>query len=321
MNRRVLLAGMATGLLSGVARAQLASAPIRLVVPFAAGGSPDLIARYLASSLGDRLGGPVIVENRAGASGGVGTTHVVNAAPNGLTWLMASTGPLTVNPAVQADIAYDPVANLEPVILIGRSPLVLLVNNDLPVRSLAELLALAKREPGKLSYGSAGVGNLTNLVGEMLKMRAGIDLLHVPYQGTGALRPDLIAGRISMTFDTAPAALPVIRAGQARPIAVTTKTRAGILPELPTISELGIDPDFDVSGWFALLAPKGTPPESIERMHAAVSAILKGPDAIKQFAQWGIDIDGGNPDRLRRLISDEIVRWKEVVRVAGIRTQ
>lgn len=311
----VLTAGLPLTVIAQVAK------PLSLVVPFTAGGSPDLIGRFLAERMSATFSEPVVVENKVGASGGIGTLQVSQAPADGRTLLMASTGPLTVNPAVQASVAYDPITDLEPVILVGKSALVLMVNNSVQAQTLEELVSLAKKSPGKLSYGSAGAGNLTNLVGELLKLRTGTDILHVPYKGTAALKPDVLAGRVSMFFDTAPAALPMIRAQQVRALAVTTMARTSVLPDLPTFAEAGIDPEFDVSGWFAVLAPKGTPAAVTQHLNRQINQILESPEAKTRFAQWGIDIAGGEPQVLRKLIEDELLRWREVVRVANIKSE
>lgn len=295
--------------------------PIRMVVPFPPGGSPDLIGRYLAERLVPTLGQSVVIDNRAGASGAVGTTQVVQAAPDGHTLLMASTGPLTVNPAVIPGLQYDPLTDLEPVILVGKSALVLMINPDVPAKDLRELLELARRRPGTLSYGSAGSGNLTHLVGELMKTHAHVDILHVPYKGTAALKPDFLAGRISMFFDTIPAAIPMIRAGQVRALAVTSSERSSIAPDLPTFIELGVSRDFDVSGWFAVLAPKRTPVAAVARMNAEINRILQSDEAREKFAAWGVDVVGGRPETLRTLMVNEIARWKDVVRAAQIKAE
>jgi tripartite-type tricarboxylate transporter receptor subunit TctC len=292
-----------------------------MVVPFPPGGSPDLIGRYLADRLVPTLGQAVVIDNKAGASGALGTTQVAQAAPDGHTLLMASTGPLSVNPAVIPGLQYDPLTDLEPVILVGKSALVLMVNLDVPARDLRELLDLARRRPGALSYGSAGSGNLTHLVGELMKAHARVDILHVPYKGTAALKPDLLAGRISMFFDTVPAAIPMIRAGQVRALAVTSRERSSIAPDLPTFVELGVSGDFDVSGWFAVMAPKRTPAAAIARINAEVNRILQSDEAKEKFVSWGVDIVGGRPETLRTLMVGEIARWKEVVRVAQIKSE
>jgi len=316
MNRRRLLS-LAVLTSVGLPAFGQGQSPMRMVVPFTAGGSPDLIARFLAERLGATFNEAVVVENIVGASGGIGTAQVARAAPDGRTVVLASTGPLTVNPVVSS-VSYDPVRDLEPVILLGRSALVLMVNKDLPVQTLQDLLALARSSPGKLSYASAGSGNLTNLVGELLKLRTGVDILHVPYKGTAALKPDVLAGRISMFFDTAPAALPLVQSGQVKALAVTTKNRAAVLPQVPSIAELGVDPEFDVSGWFALLAPKNTPQTLIQPLNRQVQQILQSPEVTAKFGEWGIEAIGGPPGNLRELIDKELARWREVVRTAHI---
>lgn len=323
-NRRRFLAVAGALSAHGVGHAQgpgYPSRPVHLVVPFPAGGSPDLIGRYLAERLTPAFGQPVLVENKAGASGAVGTLQVAQAVPDGHTLLMASTGPLTVNPAVIPNLQYDPLTDLEPVALVGRSALVLMVNLDVPARNVGELFELARRRPGTLTYGSAGSGNLTHLVGELLKLQAGIDLLHVPYKGTAALKPDLLAGRISMFFDTVPAALPMIQAGQVRALAVSTRERSSVIPELPTLAESGAGPDFDVSGWFAVMAPGRTPTAVVARANAEIDRILTSPEARAKLSGWGVDVAGGAPEALRRMMVSEIARWKHVVRVAGVKAE
>jgi tripartite-type tricarboxylate transporter receptor subunit TctC len=307
--------------LLGSAQTAFPSRTVRIVVPFPAGGSPDLIARLLAEKLGGSWGQSVIVENRAGASGGLGLQQVSQAPPDGYTLLMASTGPLTVNPAVNPAVGYNPLTDLAPIAMIGKSPLVLMVNNSVPAQNLRELLELARRQPGQLTYASAGTGNLTHLAAEMMKLQTKTDILHIPYKGTAEVKADVLGGRVSMFFDTVPAALPLIRAGQVRALAVTSAERSSSAPEIPTFAEAGVGSAFDVSGWFAVLGPKGLPSAIVERVNRDINAVLQMPEIRDQFRSWGIDVTVRPPAELSKLMSAELARWKDVVRQASIKTQ
>jgi len=319
--RTLLVSGM--GVLPFLGRAQqpFAARPVKLVVPFPAGGSPDLIARFLADKLGTRWPAPMVVENRAGASGGLGVQQVIQSPADGYTLLMASTGPLTVNPAVNPRVGYNPVTQLEPVMLVGKSALVLMVHPGVQATNMQELVALARRQPDQLSYASAGLGNLTHLVAEMMKLRADVKILHIPYKGTAEVKSDLLAGRVSMSFDTIPAAMPLIRGGQVRALAVTSRERSPGAPNIPTFAESGLGADFDVSGWFAIVAPAGTPRELVERLNQDINKVLQTPEAQERFKAWGIDIVGGPPSRLSTLMTSDLARWQEVVRAANVKVE
>jgi tripartite-type tricarboxylate transporter receptor subunit TctC len=295
---------------------------VKLLVPFIAGGSPDVITRVLAEHLQKSTGQSFVVENRGGANGIPGLEAVARSKADGYTVLSASTSPLTVNPALYPNLPYDTLRDFDPVIFIGQSTLVMMVNPLLPAKSAADLVNLAKAQPGKLTFGSAGNGNLTHLVAELFKIQTRTNLLHVPYKGTAQVYPDLIAGRVDVLFDTAPAALPQIKAGTVRPLAVTTTARSAALPDLPTLAETGlVAKDFDVSAWFAMLAPHGTPVTAIERLNAEVNKALADPAVKERLATLGVEAVGGPADALRAKIASEIPRWREVVRVADIKVQ
>jgi tripartite-type tricarboxylate transporter receptor subunit TctC len=295
---------------------------VRLVVPFIAGGSPDVITRVVADHLQRHLGQPFVVENRGGANGIPGLELVAKAPNDGYTLLSASTSPLTVNPALYPKLPYDTLRDFDPVVLLGQSTLVLMVNPSLPVKSVAELVDLAKKQPGKLTFGSAGLGNLTHLVAELFKIQTKTDLVHIPYKGTAQVYPDLIGGRVDILFDTAPAALPQVKGGKVRALAVTTRSRSAAAPDLPTLSETGlVGSDFDVSAWFAIFAPRGTPAAAIDRINTEVGKVIAVPEVRERLMSLGVEPGGGAPAVLRKMVETEIPRWREVVRVAEIKIE
>ena len=292
---------------------------IRAIVPFPAGGSPDILGRFVGERLHQFLGHGFAVENRAGANGLIGMDAVAKAAPDGYTLSVSSTSPLTVNPVLNPNTPYDPLKDFEPVIHLGQSALVLLATAGLPASNMQELIELARSKPGEITYGSAGEGNLTHLAGELLKQEAKIDIRHVPYKGTAQARPDLISGRISILFETTPAAVPMLAAKQVKPLGVTTPQRAGALPDVATFSEQSVPGEFDVSGWYAILAPKGTPQQVVDRLNAAINEVLRSQEAVGRFKSLGVDITGGPPAYLTKIMTSELARWKQVVQTAGIK--
>jgi tripartite-type tricarboxylate transporter receptor subunit TctC len=301
-------------------RAAWPERPLRLVVPFAAGGATDLTARALAEALAPRLGQPVVVENLSGAGGNVGAEAVARARPDGHTLLFSTPGPLAINAFLYPRLPFDPETAFAPVALAVRVANVAMVPAALPVASLAELVALAKARPGALSYASAGVGSTSHLAAELLKAEAGIALEHVPYRGTGPALADLVAGRVQLQIDGVPAGLPQIRAGAVRPLAVTSATRWFALPEVPTVAEAGL-PGTEATAWGAVVAPAGLPGEIAARLAALVTGALRRPEVTARMQTLGAEVAGGTPEELAAHVLAERRKWRAVVARSGARLE
>ena len=294
------------------------SKPITIVVPFAAGSGTDSIARIIGQQLSAALKQSVVIENKVGASGVIAATYVARSAPDGYTLLMATNSTHSANPFLFKSLSYDPVKDFAPVARAGSYVFMLVVNKDLPAKTLPELVAHAKANPGKLTYAS---GNTTGIVaGETLKSRAGIDVLQVPYKSTPPALNDVIGGRVSMMFiDLAPG-LEHVRAGTLRALAVTTRERSTLLPDLPSLHEAGI-PGYDVTSWAGLFAPTGTPPEIIARLNEEVRKVIADPDSKAKIAVTGFDAFSGPPETLAAFVQSELVTWGKLIKDAGIEPQ
>ena len=325
---RLALAGVAAGAMAlslCPAHAQQAAAgwptkSITLVVPYAAGGFGDTRMRLLARKLSDKVGQTVVVENKGGAGGVIGTAMVAKAAPDGYTIGSGHLAPLAVNPSMMEKLPYDVSKDIAPVILIENSPLVLSVTNSLPVKNLAHLIALAKKEPGKLTFGSSGIGGAHHLSGEMFREDAKIDIVHVPYKGGAPASTDLMAGHLSMMFEMGYAAMPSIKAGKIRPIAVTSAKRIEVLPEVPTMAESGV-PGFESYNWQGIIAPAGTPAPIIARLNVAFNEILKDPDVVNAIKESGSQAEGGTPEAFGKFIESERQKWAKVIKSANIKPE
>jgi tripartite-type tricarboxylate transporter receptor subunit TctC len=291
--------------------------PLRIVVPFAPGGSTDIFARLLAERLGGPLGQPVLVENRAGASGNIGAEAVAKAPADGYTILMATTGVMAINNALFKSMPYDAAKDFEPVLFVASITNVLAVPLDLPAKNVAELVALAKKEPGKLSFASSGAGSSTHLSAELFKSMAGIDVLHVPFKGSGQALVDVIAGRVSMIFDNMPSALPHIKGGKLRALGVTGSKRSGALPEVPTIAEAGVA-GYESLSWSGLAVPAGTPRDIIARLNKEGGAVLGTADMRQKLAEQGADAMGGPPEAFAAHVRGEREKWGKLVRERNI---
>jgi len=313
-----------TALLSPLTQAQdgadWPTRPITVIVPYSPGGFADTRIRLLARKLGDALGQSVVVENKAGAGGVIGTAMIAKAKPDGYTIGAGNFAPLAVNPTLMPNIAYDVARDIAPVILIETSPLVLSVNKSLPVKNLAELIALAKQTPGALTFGSSGVGGAHHLSGEMFRMQAGIDITHVPYKGGSLAATDLMAGHIAMMFEMGYAALPAIQGNKVHPIAVTASERLAVLPNVPTMQEAGL-PGFVSYNWQGIVAPAGTPAPVIARLNAALNQILADPEVTRAIADSGSQPAGGTPEAFAAFIKSETAKWAEVIRTGHIALQ
>lgn len=323
--RPLLAAGLIAAAVTGnLARAQdtgdWPSKPITLIVPYAAGGFADTRVRLLARKLGDALQQPVVVENKAGAGGVIGTAMVAKAAPDGYTLGTGNLAPLSVNPTLMPKLSYQVDKDLAPVILIENSPLVLSVNNDVPVSNLQELIALAKQKPGTLTFGSSGVGGAHHLSGEMFREQAGIDISHVPYKGGSLAATDLMGGHITMMFEMGYSALPAIQGKKVHPIAVTSAKRLDVLPDVPTLAEAGL-PGFESYNWQGIIAPAGTPKPIIERLNTEFNRILQDPEVQQAIAQTGSQAGGGSPEDFGAFIKSETAKWAEVIKAGDIKLQ
>ena len=293
------------------------SKPLRIVVPFAPGGSTDIFARLVGERLGSALGQPVVIENRAGAGGNIGADVVAKGAPDGYTLLMATTGVMAINNALYKSMTYDAAKDFEPVIFIASITNVLIVPPELPARNVAELIALAKSQPGKLSFASSGAGSSTHMSAELFKSLTGTDILHIPYKGSGQALPDLISGRVSMMFENAPGAVSYIKAGKVRALAVTGLERSAALPELPTVAESGV-PGYESLSWSGLATPAGTPKEIIQKINRETRAILATPEMRAKLAEQGAEAVGGPPEQFAGHIRAEREKWSRLIRERNI---
>ncbi len=323
MHRRDLILGLcaAAGMLSlpragADAQQDFPSRSIRFVVPYPPGGASDVTARLLAQKLNEAWGQPVVVENRPGANGIVACETVAKAAPDGHTILMGNVGPNAINQTLYRTLPYDCVTSFAPITLTTVVPITLVANPGLQARGVQELVAAAKQRPGQITFASAGPGSSNHLTGEMLKLRAGIDIQHVPYRGDGPAMTDVIGGRISMMFATAIAAMPHIRSGALRPLGIATARRSGALPDVPTFIEQGME-GFEAASWGGVLAPAGTPEPIVRRYHAELARILAMPDVREKLAGLGAEVVGGSPEEFAAYIRAEIDKWGQAVRASG----
>jgi tripartite-type tricarboxylate transporter receptor subunit TctC len=291
--------------------------PVRLIAPTAPGSPPDIRARWLAEALTPVLGQPVVVENKAGAGGNIGTEAVAKSAPDGYTLLLAHQGTFAINPHVYARTGYDPIADFAPVTRLVLSPMVLAVNPGLPVNTVADLIRLAKEKPGQLTFGSAGNGTPPHMAAELFKRTAKIDVVHVPYKGASPALVDLMAGRLSFTFDSAAIQLPQVKTGKIKALAVTGSKRLASLPDVPTVSESGL-PGFEYWSWMGICAPAGTPKDIVLRLNHAIVVILGTPKAHEWFAAQGGEPIGDTPEEFAAFIKTEYSKWGAVARAAGI---
>ena len=296
------------------------SRPIRLVVPFPPGGSTDILARALAQKLAEGLAQAVVIDNRPGAGGSIGSEAAAKAAPDGHTLMMGHLGTLAVNPAIYKNLPYDPVKSFAPVSLMAIVPSVLVVNPQVPAASAAELIAYARANPGKLAYGSAGAGSTSHLTTEYFKLATGTDILHVPYKGIGPMLTDLISGQLSMGINGAPAVMSHVNSGRLRALAVTGIARLPSLPQIPTLDESGVK-GFDASGWYGIVVPAGTPREIVMKLNAEIRRIMQTPDLRARLDNEGAIPAAGSPEEFSAFIVSEIARWGAVLKRAGIQAQ
>jgi len=294
--------------------------PVRLIVAFPPGGSTDIIARVVGQKLGERLGQQIVVDNRGGAGGTIGTELAARANPDGYTLTMGTTSTHVIAPNVYSKIKYDPVKDFAPITLVASTPYLLVVHPGIKANSLKEFVALVKSQPGKLNFASAGTGSTTQLAMEMLKMAAGIDIVHVPYSGNSPAGAATIGGQVQALFGSMPAVLPHAKAGRLRPLAVGTTKRSPSLPEVPTVAESGY-PGYEASLWLGFLAPKGTPASIVNKLHGELVKIAQSPETGALFEKNGAVAVTNSPAEFSKMVAAEIVKYAKVVKAAGIKTQ
>ena len=306
-----------SGVCTGVHAQSYPSRTIRLVVPYVPGGGVDFVGRLIAQKLTEAFGQTVFVDNRPGGGTNIGSELVARAAPDGYTLLVGGV-PNTANMALYQKLPYDTLKDFAPVILIDTAPNLLAVHPSVPAKSVRELIGLAKVKRGALTYASAGIGSSNHLAGELFRVMAGIDIVHIPYKGGGAAITDLLAGQVSMYFGTTPSTLPFVQNGKLRALGVTTAKRTAAAPEVPTIAEAGL-PGYEQSAWHGLLAPAGTPEPVIAKLHAEMSKAVRSRDLIDKFAAQGIDVIGGSPAEFAAFIRGDIAKYAKLVKTAGIK--
>jgi len=312
-----LLAGAAG---SAQAQSEWPARPIVYVVPFAVGGNTDTLARLLSQKLAASLGQPVVIENKPGAGGNIGSEFVAKSKPDGYTILGGTISSHAINASVYPNMPYDPVKSFEPVILLGSNPLVFAVNASTPYKSLKEVLDAAKAKPGQLAFASPGPGTSPHLAGELLKTLTHVDLTHVPYKGSGPALSDVIGGQVPIIIDTTIVLGAQIKAGKLRPLAVAYPKRLGTLPDVPTAAEAGV-PGWEVVSWQAVFAPAGTPKPIVQRLNTEIARTMKMPDVQARLADLGVEVGGGPPEQLAEFQKAEIAKWAKVVKTAGVKPE
>jgi tripartite-type tricarboxylate transporter receptor subunit TctC len=316
--RFVAVAALAVASMSALA--QYPEKAVRIIVPYPPGGTTDILARVVATRLTERLGQPFVVENRPGASGAIGSVAVAKAPPDGYLLVMGTVSSHGINSALSKTLPYDAVKDFAPITVVASTPNVLAVTSGFAAKNLGEVLAAAREKPGALNFGSTSPGGSPHMSAELLKMMAGVDIVHVPYKGAGPMLADLIGGQIQMGFDNLPSSMSHIKSGKIRAIAVTTTKRWPGAPDIPTIAESGV-PGYEVSGWFGLLAPAGTPRPVVDALYRAVSEILKQPEVSKQLYELGAEPVGNTPEAFGRQIAAEVDKWKKVVATTGVKVE
>lgn len=327
MDRRKMLAGVAAIAVacgangaSTVALAQdsFPTRPVTMIVPFPAGGATDIMGRFVADRLGRELGQSFVVDNRAGANGAIGSELVAKASPDGYTLLVVTAGTHAINKSLYRSLPYDPVRDFTHVGTIASAPNVVVVYPGVPVKSITELIDYARKNPGALSFGSAGSGSTLHLSGELFKTMAGVDMVHVPYKGGSAAIADLLSGRIQLMFDSISPALPNIQAGKVRALGVTGAKRSPILPDVPTVAEAGL-PGYVATAWFGVVGPANMPPAVTQKLNDALNRILSTDEARQQLAKLGGEPFIGTPDAFRAHVNSEVAKWAKVVEASGAR--
>jgi len=306
--------------LAGLSQGSYPERPIRLVVPFAPGGVTDTSGRVIAEALSKRLGQQVFVENKPGASGNIGTQSVATAAPDGYTLVLAFDGTMVINPFVFASVPFNTLKDFAPVGKIGDATLIIVANPAFPAKTLQELIAVSKKEPKGVAYGTSGVGGTPHIAGELLNQRTGANLVHIPYKGGGQAMGDALGGNIPLVFTAVAGAMPHLKSGKLVPIAVSSSTRSPSLPNTPTFIESGVR-DFDVSSWVGILAPAKTPRAIIERLNRELNAALKDPEVVEKLAGMGITATPGTPEQFTEQMNGDLAKYGQVVKAAGIKAE
>lgn len=294
----------------------LADKPVRVVVPFAPGGSTDIVARITAQKLSERLKGQVVIDNRGGGGGNIGSDLVAKAPPDGHTLLIGTVGSLTINPSLYKRMPYDPGKDLTPIAYFGSTPNILVVHPSLPVKSVRELISLARSKPGQLNYASAGTGGSVHLAGELFKSMAKVDMIHVPYKGSGPALIDLLGGHTQLMFSTMPPALPHAKSGRLRALGMTGVRRSPLVPDLPTIAESGLA-GYEITQWWGLLGPAGMPAAIVTRLNSEMNAVLQQADVKERFAAEGAETAPNTPQWFASFMKSETAKWGKVVKASG----
>ena len=318
MIKRLLTLTLVWGALAANAQS-FPSKPIKMVVPFPAGGTVDFFARVVSTKLSESLGQPVLVENRAGAGGNIAVEAVVKSPADGYTLLMGSEI-VAINTSLYSRLSYDPLKDLAPITLVGTVPNILIVNPALPANSVKELIALAAKSPGKISFASTGQGTSSHLSSELFKLMAQVDITHIPYKGGPPAVADLIGGQVNMMFINMPTGIGHVKSGKARILAVSSLRRVSQLPEVPTVDQAGLK-GYDTQAWSGLYAPAGTPPEVIAKLNAEVVKILKMPAVREQLAAQGAEPVGDSPEEFARFMRDEIAKWAKLIKISGAKVE
>lgn len=316
----MLAALLGVNSVSAQSDSQYPSKPIRMIVPSAPGSGPDIMARAIGQKLTESLGQPVVIDNRPGAGGIIGSEAAAKSPPDGYTLIMSNAGAHAVNASLYAKLPYDPVRDFAPVTLVAMAPNILIVHPALPVRSVKELIVLAKAKPGELTFGSGGNGSTAHLSGEMFKTMAGINIVHVPFKGSPAAVIGVISGQIAMAFPNIPPALPHVRSGKLKALAVTTAKRSAAVPETPTVAEAGL-PGYEATAWFGVLAPAATPPQIIAKLSAAIVKSLRTREMQERLAAEGTEPVGNTPEQFALTVRNDIAKWAKVVKSSGARAE
>lgn len=315
MKRNQFLQGVAIALCLTAASTGMAQGypdrPIRLVVPFPAAGATDLFARSLAQKMGEKLGQQLVVENKPGAGGEIGSEVVAKAAPDGYTLLLATTSTHAIAPAIYPHLPYDTVRDFTPIVHVGDAPSIMLVPLNSPAKAVQEWIDYARKHPGKLNYGSSGNGTIVQLTTELFKSQAGVSVTHIPYKGTALAMPDLMSGKIDVVFDALPTGLPFVREGRLRALAVTSLERSPLAPDLPTVAETL--PGFESNTWFGLYGPRGLPADVVARVNAAANQALADPGLRQKLARLGIVAAGGTPQEFAALVAQDAAKWRKII--------
>jgi tripartite-type tricarboxylate transporter receptor subunit TctC len=309
---RTVIAALALAAIAPANAADYPVRPIRMLVGFGAGSATDIVARTVGQKVSERVGQTVVVDNRTGAGGSIGIELVAKAAPDGYTLLVASSGAVT-NAAIRPQ-GYDPVRDLAAITVLNSAPYLLLTTPSLPVSNVKELVALAKAKPGALSFGSSGVGGILHLGAELLLAVTGTQMLHVPFKGVGEAYPAVVSGDVNWILGFPTSALPLVKAGRLKALAITSSTRSKLMPELPTVAESGVAPGYDVRAWFGMFAPARTPPDLVAKLYAEAKRAMQAPDVVKRMNAEGAEVVANPPDEFARDVRNEYAKWRELVK-------